>query len=157
MTYVLQNFERIVLAVLLAAVAVLVFVGVVSRYFLHQSLSYLEELVRYLFVWATFIGAAAATKERAHLGLSLLPERLNAGWRRRLDYLVGVVMIGFFGCVAVLGAQTVWLQRETGQTTAALGWPMWWVGLSVPVGSVLVIIRVVGWWTGSSRGERGLP
>lgn len=150
----LRNFERIILALLLAAVTVLVFVGVVSRYFLHQSLSYLEELVRYLFVWATFIGAAAATKERAHLGLSLLPDRLDVVWRRRLDCLVGSVMIAFFGCLAVLGAQTVALQWDTHQTTAALGWPMWWVGVSVPGGSVLVIVRVIGWWTGPREEER---
>ncbi len=91
--HILRNAERALIAVLLAAMTLMVFAGVVSRYLLHQSLSYMEELVRYLFVWATFLGAAAATQQRAHLGLTYLGDRLSGSWRRRLDYFVGAAQI----------------------------------------------------------------
>jgi len=155
--YLFRNLERLLIAVLLAAMTAMVFAGVVSRYVLHQSLSYMEELVRYLFVWSTFLGAAAATQRRAHLGMSYLSDRLSETWRRRLDYFVGAATLGFFACLGILGGQTVRLQCETGQTTAALGWPMWWVGISVPVGSLLVIVRVIGCWlepAEEAEGER---
>lgn len=50
-------------------------------------------------------------------------------------------------CVFVLvllvyGFRIVILQIRTGQTTAALGFPMWIVGLAIPVCSVLLLWRL---------------
>lgn len=139
----LYNFEESLLAILLALMVLLVFVQVVSRYVLHRSLSYTEELVRYLFVWSTFLGASAALKRDRHLKLDVVVQRLPDRWRRagRRCALGGTLFL--FVVIGIYGLHIVRLQIQTGQTTAALGMPAWWVGLSVPVGCILLIVRAI--------------
>ena len=140
---VLDNLEEYLLALLLALMVLLVFIQVVSRYALHRSLSYTEELVRYLFVWSTFLGAGAALKRDRHLKVDVLVQRLPEGWRKvsRRCALGGTLL--FFTVLGGYGLHIVHLQIQTGQTTAALGMPAWWIGLSVPVGCALLIIRAI--------------
>jgi len=122
-------------------VALAVGAGVLSRHVLHYSLSFGEELTRYLFVWATFLGLAVAARQGAHLGLGGLRARLKGRGERVLRWALALVAAGFFGLLAVSGAMVVGLQAKTGQTTAALGMPAWWVGLAVPVGCGLAVLR----------------
>jgi len=44
----------------------------ISRFVLRDSLSWSEELARYLMVWATFIGASIGVKRGSHVGVEAL-------------------------------------------------------------------------------------
>ena len=63
-------------AVLLAAIALIVALEVVSRYILNVSLAWSEEIARHLFIWASFLGAGVALKRGAHIGVDSLVTRL---------------------------------------------------------------------------------
>ena len=139
----LGNLEEYVLALLLALMVLLVCAQVVSRYALHRSLSYTEELVRYFFVWATFLGTGAALKRGRHLTLDIAVRRLQERGQRLCRGIAFGGILFLFAVVGVYGLHIVRLQIATGQTTAALGMPAWWVGLSIPLGCVLLIIRAV--------------
>jgi len=152
-----DRLEDATVAALLVAVLVLVVAGVVSRYVLHQSISFTEELTRYLFVWATFLGVAAAARSGAHLGLSIIVDRLTGLSKTIAAVLATVACVAFFGCVAAAGVMVVHLQIRTGQTTSALGAPIWWVGLAIPVGCILAVVRFVEARFGATRGEGELP
>jgi len=135
--------EERIIAALIGIMVLLVAAQVVSRYVLHASLSHTEEIVRYLFVWSTFLGIAAAARRKKHLSLSLadrfLPDRLLV-WTKRaagLGALIFAAVITFYGFRVVL------LQVSTRQTTAALGMPMWLIGLALPVCALALVIRII--------------
>ena len=141
-----ENLEEGVLCLLLAAMVLITFSTVVTRYVFGLPLSYIEELVPNLFVWVTFLGSAAAMKRRAHLGLSLVYDACPRSARAALDVLVLAGTVAFFGVTAWYGTRVVALQIENGLTTS-LGYPSWVIGVAVPVGSVLVAIRAIeAWW-----------
>ena len=54
------NILKWVVAVVMVFRVLLTFVEVVRRYFLHRNWVWSEVLVRYLIVWCTFLGGAAA-------------------------------------------------------------------------------------------------
>jgi len=54
---------------LIGVITVLVSVQVFARYVLNNTPPWSEELCRYLFVWASFLGACVATERAAHLGV----------------------------------------------------------------------------------------
>lgn len=56
-----HNLEEFLLTLLLA-MAVIMGVQVFSRFALRASLSWTEELTRYLFIWAGFLSASIQTK-----------------------------------------------------------------------------------------------
>lgn len=48
---------------------VMIFMQVVYRYVLADSLSWSEELARYMFIWSVAMGSALALKTRSHIGV----------------------------------------------------------------------------------------
>ena len=137
------RFEERAVAMLVIIMVALVGFQVLSRYVFHFSLSYTEEVVRYLFVWATFLGIAGAVRDGRHLSISSAPGRGSGFLRSVVRFLAGAGALVFSAALLVSGAKIVFLQASTGQKTAALGFPMWLVGLAVPVGAALLILRVV--------------
>jgi TRAP-type C4-dicarboxylate transport system permease small subunit len=148
-----DNVEEGALCLLLFLMVTITFVTVVTRYVFDLPLSYIDQLVPNMFVWVTFLGASAAVKRRAHLGLSMVYDMVPAGARVVLDALILLGCGVFFLGTAVYGAKIVSMQVENRLMTS-LGYPSWFVGLAVPVGSVLFVVRAVeAWW----RHRQGTP
>lgn len=148
-----ENLEEVLLCLLMAAMVFITFTTVVTRYVFHLPLSYMDQLVPNLFVWVTFLGASAAVKRRAHLGLSILYDAVLPRARRLLDVVILIVTTVFFGVVSWYGVKVVTLQVEN-ELMTALGYPSWVVGLAVPVGGGLFIVRTI---EGFLRHRRGVP
>ncbi len=145
-----DNVEEGALCLLLSLMVTITFVTVVTRYVFDFPLSYIDQLVPNMFVWVTFLGASAAVKRRAHLGLSLLYDLAPAGARALLDALILLGCCAFFLGTAVYGAKIVSMQVEN-KLMASLGYPSWFVGLAVPVGSLLFVVRAVEAWVRHRR------
>ena len=143
--------EEKIIAVLMCIMVLMVAVQVLSRYVVHTSISYTEEIVRYFFVWATFLGASAATYKKKHLSVAasfkIIPDRMVKLFEKKFDQLIkystGIAALIFSSLLTLYGLKIIHLQIKTGQTTAALGFPMWIIGLAVPVCSIVMIVRLV--------------
>ena len=126
-----------VAAVLLAVVVVIVLVQVFGRYILRISLSWPEELARYVLVWLTFFGVAAAAATRSQIVVDTVLELVSPRARRVMEGIGALA-----GLVAV--ALLVWTSRPLlfgpagGSTSPATGIPSFWIYLAVPVGGVLL-------------------
>jgi TRAP-type C4-dicarboxylate transport system permease small subunit len=97
--YLFKGLE-VLLVVLLAGMAAMVFGNVVLRYGFNSGILVSEEMARYFFVWLTFIGAVVTFRENAHLGVETLVQRF--GLRGRLtcmvlsDAVIFLCMAAFF-------------------------------------------------------------
>ena len=69
----LVHLNRWVLIALMAAMAVLVFANVVSRYVFNYSFIWVEELSRYMMIWVGFLGAGLVLRVGAHIAVDVLP------------------------------------------------------------------------------------
>jgi TRAP-type C4-dicarboxylate transport system permease small subunit len=147
-----DHLEEALLCVLLVAMVAITFVTVVTRYVFEAPLSYVDQLVPNLFVWVTFLGASAAVRRRAHLGLSAVYDALPARARGLLDLVILAGTGAFFLATAWFGWQVVKLQLEN-QLTTSLGYPAWTIGLAVPVGALLFVVRSVEAWWGHRHGR----
>ena len=81
---ILEKIENTICIVCLLAMTTLVFANVFSRYVLHLSLSFSEEITTNLFVLLSMMGTAIAARRRAHLGLSILTDAVKPSVRRAL-------------------------------------------------------------------------
>ena len=122
--------------VLLAIVVVIVLVQVFGRYILRISLSWPEELARYVLVWLMFFGVAAAAATRSQIVVDTVLELVSRRARRVLEgigALAGLVAVGLL----------VWTSQPlfgpaSRSTSPATGIPSFWIYLAVPVGGVLL-------------------
>ncbi|SNT75755.1 TRAP transporter small permease [Paracoccus seriniphilus] len=106
----------------MAAMVVVVFLQIASRYLLSISLGWSEEVARLLFISIVFLGAAVLARQQAHLTVTVILDQ--CGWRLRaaltaLASLVGLVCSTYL----VRGGWTTML-REWDQRTPALQIPM---------------------------------
>ena len=135
----LGDLVESIAGVLLALVVVIVLLQVFGRYILRISLSWPEELARYVLVWLMIFGAAAAAASRSQIVVDTLLELVPASGRRALEALSALA-----GLVAV--ALLVWTSQPliTGpagrSTSPATGIPSFWIYLAVPVGGALLVL-----------------
>ena len=133
----MEKFDRLLHTVLLWAIAALIFAmmgvtftQVIARYALANSLSWSEELGRYIFVWITFLGMAAAFQSRAHVALDFLVGLLPARPSRALT-VVNALLVAVVGVALVIGGLSL-ITFGLHQRSAALGLPMYVVYAVIP-------------------------
>jgi TRAP-type C4-dicarboxylate transport system permease small subunit len=73
---------KVIIALMMGAMVLLVFLNVVLRYAFNSGITVSEELARWLLVWITFIGAVVALRERQHLGMDTLVRSLGRTGRK---------------------------------------------------------------------------
>ena len=82
-----ENLEEFLLVVMLAAMTLIMGIQIFSRYALGQSLSWSEEVTRFLFIWSGFLSVSYCSKKC----LSIKIEQFVATFPRRGKALFKVV------------------------------------------------------------------
>lgn len=140
------------LAALLILMVLAVTWQVVSRYLLGSPSGWTEELARFLLIWIGLFGGTLAYQRRLHLGLDLLADRLQEKTRGIQRHAVdGCVLIFAVTILIIGGSSLVALTHELSQYSPALGLPMSFVYLSLPLSGVLMAVSALIALTG--KGE----
>ncbi len=151
----LDHLEEWLIASLMAAATLIIFVAVVHRYLaglpipgvqdflIKINTSWAQELCIYMFIWMAKFGAAYGVRTGIHVGVDVLVNRLNERWRAKFVVIALGAGALFTGIVGTLGARFVWAMAHTDQTSADMEVPMWLVYLAVPLGSYLMCFRFV--------------
>lgn len=137
----LDKIEEYICAACTVVMTLLVFANVLSRYVLHMSLSFSDEITTNLFILLSMMGAAIATKRRAHLGLTILTDAVPPKIRKfllTLGFAIGTV---FCAALFYYGVHMVLNQVKLGQVTPTMQWPEWIFGTFIPFGAVFLVIR----------------
>ena len=71
---------------LFAVILAIILVAVFFRYVINHSLFWSDEVVRYLFVWFTLLGAALVLRDRRHIRVEYFVENLYIFYKRDLSY-----------------------------------------------------------------------
>ena len=126
-----------------AVISLTAFANVMARYVFNASLAFTSELTINLAVLLTMVGAAIGIREGSHLGFTLLKDTLTGRKHQLLVVLGGAAIVLFYVALIKFGMDVSLRQLQRGQTTPALGLPMWLLSLALPLGGVLGIIRTI--------------
>ena len=168
---VLDRLEEWIIATLIAAATVLIFLAVLHRYstglsidtakwliahgmpalavpfsgifklLAAQDVSWAQELCIYMFVWMAKFGAAYGVRTGIHVGVDVFVNLLAPTSRKRV-ILFGLLAGALFtATVAVFGGAFVWKVYHTGIRSNDLEVRMWIVFSAIPLGSGLMCFR----------------
>ncbi|HEU0201610.1 MAG TPA: TRAP transporter small permease [Burkholderiaceae bacterium] len=126
---------------LMALMATLVFINVVSRYVFNHSIIWVEELTQYQMIWITYVGAGLALREGRHVAVDIVEGLLPPLWRRRVRLAIGVAILIFLVAVAVLGFQIAAFTWD--QETPVLNIPTGVPYLGVPIGALVCALHLL--------------
>lgn len=138
-----DKLESYICRILLATFVVLLFVQIVSRQLLGVSITWIEELSVFLFVWFAYLGASYATRMAAHnrvaFHLAVLPRR-----HARIVEAIGDLFWLSFNLVFVfVSYDFVFNKMNKFMKAQTLGIPMKWVYVILPLAFALMSVRII--------------
>ena len=132
---------RAVCIVLASALFIIVVLAVIGRYGFGASLTWTEEVPRYLLIWISFLGAAACVAKREHVGFDVLFNKLPEGVRRWLGAAIGVLIAGFGWIVFRYGI--VFVKDFGPDMMETIPYTNYWYYVAVPVSGALLMLFAV--------------
>lgn len=94
---VFERCNKIICTFCLLSMVLLIFANTCLRYLFHTSIIQAEELTRYLFIWATFLGVISMYREGKHIAVTTITDRLKPRTLRIFNIVFG------FGALYALG------------------------------------------------------
>ena len=137
-----SRFEEVFCAILFAAMAIITFLNIISRYLLKYSFAFTDELVVSFFVWLTLLGASIAFREQSHLGFTFLIDRLPPKFQKILLWLSAGLGVALFLFLIYFATGQVGDEISLGITSSGIGVPQWWYTIGVPIWSILIVLRI---------------
>ncbi len=131
---------RIVPMLCLAALFVILFGNVLSRYFQIWSIAWFDEIVQALFAWMVFIGAAALWREHDHFRIDWLETFLDdeTGGGPASTVLRALLALLSLGFLAVLAWKGLDLTLRSRAVTPILNIPVATVYAAIPFSAAIM-------------------
>ena len=141
MKFIWDHLEEFFIIPLMFAMSIIIFVQVVMRYAFDNSLTWSEELARYMFVWLVYFAVSYTARREKHIridaAINLYPKKL----RPHIEIFSEVIVLAFSVFIAVTGVTVFHKIAWSGQLSPAIGLPMQFVYAAPLVGFVLTSIR----------------
>ncbi len=139
----INRLEGFMLALGVMLMATNTIIGVVSRFVFNHSIAFTEELNTIFIVIVTFAGISYAARQGRHIRMSAIFDTLP-DWTRKV-FMIGISAITagimFFLCFYAIEYINTLIQR--GRIMPALGTPVWWAYIWVPVGFFITGVQYV--------------
>jgi len=116
---------------------------VISRYFFpRNSISYAEEVIVYLLIWAIMIVSSQLVRADGHVRPDLVLNVVPAGAKRWMEAFNSVAAIAFCAALTWYGWQVVATALLIDEHSASdLSFPMWVYYAALPAGGLLMSLR----------------
>lgn len=127
-----------VVAVFFAAILAITLLQVTLRYGFNWGILGGNELMEFLFIYTTALGAAVAVRRKQHININCFIEALPKALYRFVDAF-GWLSVAFLNGV-LIWTSISWIRQVGGNESPVMRIPEWTVQISIPIGCGLVIL-----------------
>ena len=143
LVYGYDKLEEYVLCASLVVTTLIIFVQVIMRSVFNSSLTWSEELTRYIFIWQIWMGVSIAQKDKAHIKVEILKSFVkNQKFLAVVDVIATILLIAFNIFLVTSGIDLVQQMITRGNVSSAM--PMWIVYIVLPLASGIFTLRLIG-------------
>lgn len=139
----LDNFESIFCRILLVGFVCLLFTQIVSREIFGVSITWIEELSVYMFVWFVYFGASYAAKMAAHNRVTFQFKFLSKRAVSIIEAIADLFWIFFNVYFIYLATDFVFNKMNKFWKSQTLGIEMKYIYMVLPIAFTLMTIRVI--------------
>ncbi|WP_424139176.1 TRAP transporter small permease [Roseomonas chloroacetimidivorans] len=137
----LGQLLEFVAGLMLLAIVSIVLAGVFFRYFLHIGLGWTEEAARFLLIWMSFIGAAAAVNRWGHFQLVIMTAWIPPQLHRAMQVFALLVVMATAMILLRFGWDIMLVSWE--QASPVMDWNMGLLYAVVPGSGAVMILFVL--------------
>lgn len=135
----LDRLEEAILVGTFALMVTIIFVQIIMRYIFNNSLSWSEELGKFLFVWISWLGISIGAKRKEHIKITMFVDKCSPQLKLVCDILSELIVLGICAVTAYYGIELVISQYKI--FFAGIKISMSWGYLSVVIGCFIMMIR----------------
>jgi len=153
-----RYFEEVLCTFFLSVVVGSVLLQVVQRFVFHSASVWAEETAVYGMIFAVYLGATMAVRDRAHIRITLLVSRLPRPLQICSIVLADLLWVGFVIFMIVQTTTYTQLLFKVTYQTPGLGIEQRWIQMFIPVLFCLMLFRILQvYWRWRADGFRELP
>ena len=135
----LDRLEESILVGMFSLMVLIIFIQVIMRYIFNNSLSWSEELGKFLFVWISWLGISIGAKRKEHIKITMFVDKCSPQLKCLCDILSEFIVFGICAITAYYGLELVISQSQI--FFAGIKISMSWGYLSVVLGCFIMMIR----------------
>lgn len=105
------------------------------------NLTWMEEFIRYLFVWIVFLGIGIVYKGSGHARVELFISYLSEKWRVRVECIIEVLNLALFVFLIAFGSSI--LKFTSQQVSPSMEINMTLIYMSVLISSIICLVHSV--------------
>ena len=141
-----EHLEEVLMVLLLIAIAVLMMANVIARRVFQNSLTWSDELSRFLLIWCGFLSVSFCVKKRISIKIDQFQNSLPERWIPFIKMVRHTIV--FLFCILMIPYSVTFLQQAIASqaTSAAMRLPMYYIQSAPLVCFVLLAIRVAQAW-----------
>lgn len=139
LSFIYNHFEEIILVMSFAVMVAVIFIQVIMRYIFDNSLSWSEELGRFVFEWLTWIGLSLGARVGQHIKITLMVDKLPHTAAQTANIISEAIVIIICGLTIYYGVELSRMFVGSHFTTIKIS--LAWGYASVIVGCGLMIMR----------------
>ena len=143
MKYIMDHLEEFFMIPLIFAMSIIIFIQVIMRYVFQSSLTWSEEMARYMFVWLVYFSVSYTARREKHIridaAINLYPKKM----RPYIELVSEIIVLGFAIFIAITGYTVFGKIAWSGQMSPAMRIPMQFVYAAPMIGLGLTAIRQV--------------
>jgi TRAP-type C4-dicarboxylate transport system permease small subunit len=137
------QLSRIITAAAIGVQMVVMFLGVVFRYFFKAPLVWSDELSTYLLVFVTFFGSYVALKDKALANLELVVNKLSGKARKYVVLAANVAVMLFLGLIAYFGVILCLAPAVLNTVSPSMELPTVIFYAVLPVSGVMMVVHML--------------
>ena len=141
-TYKVNWVVERICALLIGIMVLVIWFGVIERYFLHLGITWTEEFSRYVMIWAALLAVSCGAYYREHIGLDIMRRFLPPNGARILSISLDLISISFFLFLTWYGLSMA--RAGLGQYATIFGITMVVPFSAVPVSAALTAFQITG-------------
>lgn len=134
----------------------MIFFNIVSRALFQETFGVTEEWSVWLMIWSVFVYIGLDIKEKAHISVDLIPNKLKGNTKLVLEIFMSLVMI-IFGVLFLYAcwADVMMAKMTRLSTITSIPVPLWIVKLCMPLGMLLFIFHTIEKMMNDIQGRHG--
>lgn len=139
-----DHFEEIFLVIFLVLISCVSLIQVVWKKvpFL-KALPWTNEFCCFMWIWTVFLSLPYTIRKGSMLRVSVLLDAMPQVVRKTINILVDAITAACMGLMTVHSVSVISSIMESGETSAAMQWPMWIVYIMMFVGFALGTFRAI--------------
>lgn len=138
-----NQIERAILGLILIVLIFMGFISVICRFVLQVPLAWAEEFMLFCMVWIAYLGASAAANERKHVRVGLFVGFMPKPVQKAVSLLADVLWVVCTLFLIYLGYIVTSGYIAHKAVSLGGGYPYWIASISIPIGMILMTIRIV--------------